>query len=288
MENESYPVQNEATEEISSRIDLRFFRHDEKESDKTKHDNDIELTPKGRMHAKEQAGVGDISHSVAFGSPRKRAQETAGFVMAGNVEGVTGEENFKDLEAKINEGIGYGSKINVDERLNFRLEEDTPYGKAAYEAYNGKTLMSFLIEKSDAMAEEYGDTKNDTYSRQAAGIAEIVLKYVGIAPRFDQLAHEKNDEGEPVMRRFFGTHQSVAESFLLKIVEATQGTQDAVELARSLGNGSGFSEGFEAEVVTREGQVEPELVIHAPRFGIDGPISLDLVRDIAGKEEVAA
>ena len=62
------------TEKYSSKIELRFFRHDEKGIDSSKTDKDIELTNTGRMHAKNQAKETNLTQAVAFGSPRLRAQ----------------------------------------------------------------------------------------------------------------------------------------------------------------------------------------------------------------------
>jgi len=74
----------------SSVVVLQFFRHAEKEEDKTKPDAKIELTKKGRGQATgsdiSQTVGGDISQVVGFGSPRIRAQHTAGLVMAGQLE----------------------------------------------------------------------------------------------------------------------------------------------------------------------------------------------------------
>ena len=67
-----YPETKEKKEQITSIIDLRFFRHAEKESDKNKSDEEIELTETGRRQAVEKSKGTDISQAVAFGSPRKR------------------------------------------------------------------------------------------------------------------------------------------------------------------------------------------------------------------------
>src|SRR3989338_3137579 len=94
------PENREAKEIITSKIDLRFFRHAEKESDKSKSDEEIELTETGRKQAIEKSGDSDISQSVAFGSPRKRTQQTAGFVMGGSLDEITGNESLDELKKR--------------------------------------------------------------------------------------------------------------------------------------------------------------------------------------------
>lgn len=73
----------ESKETITSKIVLQFFRHAEKELVEGKTDEEIELTDTGRKQAIEKSEDNNISQSVAFGSPRKRTQQTAGFVMGG-------------------------------------------------------------------------------------------------------------------------------------------------------------------------------------------------------------
>ena len=70
--------ENKENQEKKSLVALHFMRHGEKESDKTKSDNEIALTVKGKEQALGRSVSGsDINQSVAFGSPRKRTQETA-------------------------------------------------------------------------------------------------------------------------------------------------------------------------------------------------------------------
>ena len=90
----------ESLKDYTSKIELIFMRHEEKENDKMKSDEEVRLTPAGRMHAKEKAVQDDIGQSMAFGSPRKRTQETAGLVMSGKLEEITGTETLEQLKEK--------------------------------------------------------------------------------------------------------------------------------------------------------------------------------------------
>ena len=274
----------ESIEEVSSQIDLRFFRHDEKENDKSKSDEEIRLTPAGREHAKAQAEEVNLAQSVAFGSPRKRTQETAGLVMAGAQDEITGKESLEDLKEKIDSEVGYGSKINVDQRLNFILDANNEYVKQATEAFKAGELIKFLVEKSDQLAKETGDDRSSTYSSMAASIAQIIKKYMGVAPRWDELVKDESKKYESKLERFFGTHQSIQESFLAKVLELTKGEEARNEFIQVVKNkGFDYAEGFEVEILTKNGSVEPVVHIKYKKgdFEIDEDVSIELINQIA-------
>src|SRR3989344_9312396 len=212
----------EQIKDYTSKIELVFMRHDEKENDKTKSGEEVRLTLAGKMHAKEKAEQDDIRQLVAFGSPRKRTQETSGLVMSGKLEEITGKETLEELKEKLDKDLPLksGSKIRVDDRLNFETDFNSDYGKKALDAVNGKYLK-FLVEDSDRLAKEENDDKSSTYSKQAQAIASIVEKYYNIAPRFNELAQDKDKNYEDTMKRFLGSHQGVLESFLAKVIEET-------------------------------------------------------------------
>lgn len=250
----------ESREGISSQIDLRFFRHDQKEKGEEKSDNDILLTLEGRLHAKEKARDTNIEQSIVFGSPRKRTQQTAGYVMAGGLEDITGEESFEELKEKIDQGLRVGTKIGIDPRLDFILDEESAYGKKAMEAFLGGRYLKFLVEDSDQLAKESGDFESSTYTRHIQAVASIIKKYIDIAPRWDKIVREKSDSYAPELKRFFGTHQGVQEAFLAKVIELTRGTQERDRFVAALKNqGFGFAEGFEANVLMEK---NGEMKIH--------------------------
>lgn len=123
----------EIQERHTSKIELSFFRHGEKEKDDTKPDHEIPLTEIGRKQAIEKSkasGARKIGQAVAYGSPRIRTQETATLVMAGREEIITGKETLEELEEKIEkinkEGLTTcpSSAIKIDERLDLILMEN--------------------------------------------------------------------------------------------------------------------------------------------------------------------
>lgn len=233
--------------EIKSVIELRFFRHSIKETDPSKSDQDIELTFDGKEYTKSQSENGtNVKQSVAFGSPRKRTQETAMLVMSGQENEVSGNEKFDELKDKLNQDLKVGSKIGVDENLDFKQDESSEYFKESMEAFANGEYLKYLVEQSDKRAEELGDTVSATYTRQAQQVARIIKKYETILPRWTELVTENPDKYTKLLERFMGTHQGVAESFLAKLMEAySSDTELRDKFVASLNNkGFDFVEGF--------------------------------------------
>lgn len=259
----------EQIKDYTSKIELIFMRHDEKESDeitawwkrmmgikgKKKSDEEVRLTPEGKMHAKEKAEQDDIGQSMAFGSPRKRTQETAGLVMSGQSEEITGTETLEELKEKLDKDLSLksGSKIRVDDRLNFEVDFTSNYGKKAIEAAKSGKYLKFLVEESDYLAKKEKDDKSSTYIKQAQGIASIIQKYYGIAPHFNELVKDKDKNYEDAMKRFLGSHQGVSESFLAKLIEKTKGKEERDKFVQVLNNqGFDYAEGFDVEIKNKE------------------------------------
>jgi len=267
-------------ERFRSKIFLAFFRHSIKGAPPLEL-----LTPEGRKLAKEKAkeyhpveiSVDEIKQAVAFGSPRIRAKETAGFVLGGEKEEITGEENLKELEEKLSKGLKYGSKIGVDKRLDFYLDEETLLGKKEMEAYKRGELLKLIVEESDRLAKESGDEVSLTYSRMAAQVAEIVKKYIRAEKRWDELVQSKGYQ--PVLERYLGSHQGILESFLAKVIEKTRGIGERDKFVQVLGNkGFDFVEGFKVEIINPVGgdPEKPEIVISYQKRDKDNNIIFDL------------
>ena len=245
----------EQIKDYTSKIELIFMRHEEKENDKTKRDEEVRLTPTGKMRAKEKAVYDDINQSMAFGSPRKRTQETASLIMSGKLEEITGTETLEELKEKLDKDLSLesGSKIRVDDRLNIEADSNSNYVKKAIEAIKKGEYLKFLVEKSDELAKEENDNKSSTYTKQVQAIASIIQKYYGIAPRFNELVQDESKNYEDTMKRFFGSHQGVEESFLAKLIEKTKGIEERDKFVQILNNqGFDYAEGFDVEIKNKE------------------------------------
>lgn len=266
--SENVPVV-EQQEKRESRIVLHFLRHGAKEqAQEGQSDETVQLTPEGRRQAADKSTLEDVSQSIAFGSPRERAQQTAALAMTGKQEDITGEETLEELRRKFNPDrfsevdpsvkLNVGSKIGVDPRLNFTTNKKTEFGQMTDKAVKDGTLLKLIVEESDEWAKEPGNEGNIFYSENAAKVASIIEKYIGISPRWDQLVQQEPKYKE-TLERFMGTHQTVGESFLAKIIELTKGVEERGRFVAALDNsGFGFTEGFDIEI-NKTGDGEPEI-----------------------------
>lgn len=168
------------------------------------------------------------------------------------------------IKAMLQKEVRYGHKLAEDDRLDFSLEPSTLLGTTAMDRYaQSRDLLSFYLEDSDRLAVEYGDRESTTLSRAAGNIAEIILKYERALGAWEKILADKEKakkyaDAKGEMQRFFGSHQSVTESFLIKLIAMTKG-QDAARLfIESLPskNGFGFSEGYSV-VLDRDASGQP-------------------------------
>lgn len=255
MKNIEAQFGNENEKSVESKIRLHFFRHAEPERDPQKTNNEFELTNTGKTQAIEKSQEirsDNLDQSVAFGSPRRRAQQTAGFVMgAESVDSIQGDESLEQLKEKLDSRLKVGSKIGIDPRIDFYLDKNTPFGEKAYDAvFNKKNYMQFLVEESDKLAEELNDDKASTYSRQARNIAEIVKKYIKVGTTWDKLVASGKYKN-PELERFLCSHGGVVESFLLKIIEKTKGIQERGKLLKLLPHQFEYVEGLDITITTK-------------------------------------
>ena len=212
----------ELREKPSSRIVLEIFRHGKKEDRKDLPNELLMLTPEGRKQAiekgKELRPQPDIS--VAVGSLKRRTQETAGRAMLAEKQDITPEMSLKEIEQIIGKEQKYGKKIISDSHLDFSL--GGPITKKVKEAVASDNLLNYAIYKSDQDALNLKDEITFTYSRSAGNLAELIKKYISIAPKFDKIVQknpEKYAQFNNQMERYMGTHQTIPESLLAKAIE---------------------------------------------------------------------
>jgi hypothetical protein len=238
-------------EKKETKIDLHFFRHSIKSSDQVSADDtNVLLSDAGKKLAVEKAFT-DVNHNQAmvFGTERLRTQETGALVMSGDNDDITGNETLDELKEKINKDLKMGSRIGIDNRLNFIYDENTPFGKLLSESIDRKEYLKYVVEESDRVAKELGDTTGANYSRKAADIARIIQKYIKMSPRWSDMVNDPKDKYTPTLERYMATHQGMQESFIAKILEKTDGVEARNKFVESLNNnGFDYIEGFEAQI----------------------------------------
>ena len=241
----SHAPENE--QRVKTKIILEFMRHGEKENDKTKSDEEVRLTEKGRMMAGEKGEELDPQKevSLAWGSPKKRTQETALRAMLPDIDP---NASLEDIEEIIREEQKFGKKLIVDERLSFDLSG--PEGKEMLAAFKEGKYLQYLISESDKRAIELGDKTSSSYSRYAGNIAEIVSRYIKIGDNFNRIASKdgKYEEFGNQLERYLATHQGVAEGFVAKVLEEAQGPEKRDEFISSVGSGFKETEGIHLEI----------------------------------------
>jgi len=285
-------VDSPEAREYSSRVLLHFIRHGEKESDPNKKGDEQLLTAAGRRQGLETGLKGPEAKpsAVAFGSDILRAQEMAGFDLAGakRRDDITGEESLEELREKLNQDLNVGSKLAVDARLGF-VFKSPDFKKDVGAAYKEGQGLKFMVENSDQLAEQLGDKESSTYSRIAANVSEVLDKYLTISPRFDEIVSndEKRQYYSDTLERFMGSHAGVLDVFLCKLVEKLKGVEERNRLMESLDNNSfNFAEGFDIEIDMVGG--EPQMRIRYSKlkdergeaFEIDEVIPHEMLEEI--------
>ena len=252
---------------VTPSIRLEFFRHDERATKPGESDNKSRLTTEGRKNA-TAAGKVKSPHpevAIAYGSPREKSTETALRQMLSSRGEVDENVDLEGIRALISEHLPVGKKNLVDERLNFLWEGE--FKKIATEHYRDKKdYLVFAVEESDGVVKEHKDMKSTSYTRQAAGIAELVKKYIEILPRWERLAQDNPDkfrEFNNELQRFLGSHGTVTECFLLKVIEKNEGMDGVRKFIDELPdkNGLGYSEGFTVNIKRGQETREIEVIV---------------------------
>lgn len=262
-----------------SKIVLHFMRHGKPESlQDSGTDEERHLSDEGMKQARSKANKQqNLRQSIAYGSPRLRSQETAGYVMAGDSLGEDIEP--KDIKYILNEDINVGSKIGTKEELNFNVGSPD-FAKEADKSYGEGRYLEFIINESDALAVQLRDKEATTLSVQAGNIAEIVMKYVEASSRWNQLVNDPEKKYDENLDRFLGSHQGVIESFLCKAVSDNKLKADLIASSLSLKGGFDFVEGITIDIVQKDSSDEPEIILEFSKKTEDG-LNFDLKEKIS-------
>ena len=278
----SHAPENE--QRIKTKIILEFMRHGEKENDKTKSDEEVRLTEKGRMMAGEKGEELDPQKevSLAWGSPKKRTQETALRAMFPDIDP---NASLEDIEEMIREEQKFGKKLIVDERLSFDLSG--PEGKEMLAAFKEGKYLQYLISESDKRAIELGDKTSSSYLRYAGNISEIINRYAKIGDNFNRIASkdDKYKEFGNQLKRYLATHQGVAEGFVAKVLEEAQGPEKRDEFISSVGSGFKETEGIHLEIQNNGNHQEITITYQINGNKETIAVSRDLIENIIKDRE---
>ncbi|MDP4000875.1 MAG: histidine phosphatase family protein [bacterium] len=273
-------------DKAESRIVLYFRRHGKKEQTlEGQTDTDVPLTKEGRGQAVQIGKDLNVKPemTIAFGSRRKRAQEVAARAMLANEDDISPNMPLDQLKARIAKELGYGQKIIEDRRLDFNEGKGTALGVLTDKAYAEKRTAEFMIHDSDRIAQETKDLTTSTYTRLASQVAELVQKYAKIGSNFHRIVEEdpeKYKKFQNQMERFMGTHNTVSDSFVAKVIEKQQGIEERERFLQSVGPlGFKEAEGFNIEVINRGGNQEIRLNVKAG----NEEWNIDVVPDTIGR-----
>ena len=146
-------------------------------------------------------------------------------------------------------------------------------------AINENRYFDWLVHESSDLIPA-GSKENWSLNRQAANIASEIDRYVRISGRFDNIVKEKGSDFGNKMERFLGSHSGVLESFLIKVIEKTKGTEEAEKFVQAIPEGFDFSEGFSTKITTKTQGSEPTIQIKYNRKDAEGKDVYDFVEDV--------
>lgn len=250
------PEIKEKEKRPETKVILHFLRHQEKEKALPGQANrDIQLTKAGKEAALERSKIEKVNPEVSWaaGSDRVRSGHTALLQMAGEEAGLTSDMNYDQAKAEVEKEISYGEKVATLPELNFMWEGTDGFKQKSYQAYKDGRALEFIANESDELAIKMQDRESLSYSRQAAGYASLIAREMKVGNNFNRIAASKPEEYKKynnTLERFFGTHQTVSESFYMKVLEKAHGKGAVKEFIekneseKGNGNGFGFQEGY--------------------------------------------
>ncbi len=275
----------ESEKEIRPEIRLEIFRHDRAAAaEPGMTDQQRRLTPEGKTKAVEagKEKKPNPQMGLAYGSPRERAQETALRQLMAD-QAIAGDEaTLDELKESLKKAMPFGNKLVITDKLDYVAQNPDPaFTEAFNKGYSKGELLTFMLNESDDLVRKNKDANDYSYSRIAAHIAEIVKKYAGIMPTWERIYDKKQYGDNNEMQRFIGTHQSIPETFLLKVIEKTQGRKAAEDFLNELPdkNGGGFSEGLSATIRMENEKPEITIQYRDKEFVIDEGVLDEILAD---------
>lgn len=272
---------------LTSQIRLEFLRHDQREpATKEQGDGDSLLTREGRRHAKEIGQIKSPNPNIGlvYGSPRVRAQETAMRQLFAGEEWLDESTSAPEMNKRIGSQLSYGKKVVVSDKLDFRTNVNPKFAEIYGKHYSvTKDTVPFLYYESDRLVRELKDAGDYSYTRLAANVADMIKKYIKVLPQWKKILENNSEKYKGVneLQRFLGTHSTVCESFLLKIIEKTEGGDAAKKFIDDLPdkNGIDFSDGISVVIVLKDEAVVVRVSFHDKVWVVGENIIDEIVQD---------
>lgn len=281
-------------------IRLEFFRHGPKQNagqaGLAEGDNQVRLTETGRMLATQKGKRLNIHPEVAvtYASPRERTQETVLRYLLAEEEAIDTKTTLEQMREYIRHNISQigkeKRKDSILKELDFNWDGTEGFRTAAEKAYDQeKEAMDFFFHESDMLTVQKSDRESTSYTRNAANIASIILKYVKALPRWERIIQENAKREKPQnyrefgneLQRLFASHSTVIECFLIKIIECTKGKMAAEQFVENMRNPNGFDEceGYSIDIQNQNGGIEITLIYGKQEFRFGENILKFIIND---------
>ena len=259
---------------------LHIFRHGKKAGGNDvsqEEDLVMPLKPEGKMesiaHGKEIDRLPD-SWSIAVGSSRLRAQETAAFTRGAMNPDLVGDESLTEVQEHLGETLP-GQKVWTDKRLDMPfVKGETPEFDDLLAASNRGEYLARSYELFEAAGEGRNAT---TYGRQVHNIASLIFRQGEINKKIaERRAHEgAGSETPEAIERFMGTHGGITESFLSEFIQRTKGETQAERFRKLFPQGFSYNEGMDVRIVSDAGVGEPSVRVTMNVDSPEEPYTLD-------------
>lgn len=286
MRRERSHESREAREQPKAQIRLEFIRHDQKApTPDGVPDEAVPLTPEGRKHTIEFGRNRNPNPRMgfAYGSPRVRAQETVLRNLFAHEDWLREDMTPEEIIGEIKSRLPYGQKLYITEKLNFRTGVHPVFAETYSDHYfKRKDTVPFIYYESDRLVRDLGDQEDFSFTRLAGNVAELIKRYVNMLPRWKEILEKNPDKYDGnEMQRFLGSHSTVGESFLLKVIEKTEGLEAAKKFIDDLPdkNGIGFSDGFSVAITTNGARPSILITFHEKKWNVGPELIDEIIRE---------
>ncbi len=243
----------------------------------------------GKQRALDMAKTKPAGIGIAAGSPRIRSAHTALLRLAGENDALHAEMSFEEARAVVDAELKLGSKVMIRPELTFDLEGSPEYKEKFLAAYKSGHGLEFVLRESDTLVRQVKDKRSLSYLRIAANHAALLQRELGVSRAFQTIVDRDPEKYAPVdnrIERYFGTHQTIPESFYMRVLEKMQGREAAEQFIERFRGEDGRADGFDFQegfsVQFSQGPEGEHIVLEGVRGLPDVPLTPELLADIVG------